>query len=255
MMNYAEVVIPYLNTNNELDTKIESLWRHWDRRIDLSEPTRDFLNATVISPNIGRPEYYVPHCLQVSRRCGEIGEQIINNYSFLKDFLDPVKLAFMGLIEDSFYLIGGNGKNNINRRDSNPFHEILTYAQFVNMGYRDLAEGMALHFVAYEILKESHKNGEFLEVSLPERPNITLDILTVVDALCVRDFLPETMGNFENSLKYRIKDIRKRRSEGHPLIKALDNGGQDRLYSLTRRVESLVRGNFSKGDVEGVYNL
>ena len=255
MVDYAEVVAPYLNTNKKLDTKIESLWRHWERGTGLSEAVRDFLSATVISPNIGRPEHYVPHCLQVSRRCEEVCRQIVKNYPFLKDFLDPLKLAFMGLIEDSFYLIGGNGETNPNKIDSNPFHEILTYAQFAHMGYDNLAEGMALHFVAYEILKGAHKNEEFLEVPLSEQPNLTLDILTVVDALCVRDFLPETMGNFENSLKYRIDDLRERRAEGHPLIKALNKGGQDRLYNLTRRVESLIRGNFSEVDVKKIYNL
>lgn len=256
MISYAEVVIPYLNTNEKLDTKIESLWNHWTGEIDLSEATKDFLGATIISPNIGRSEHYVPHCLQVSRRCEEIGRLIVENYPFLKDFLDPVKLAFMGLIEDSFYLIGGNGRNNPNGEDSNPFHEILTYAQFSYMGYDDLAEGMALHFVAYEILKDAHETGEFLEVPLPKSSNVTLDILTVVDALCVRDFLPEIMeGDFENSLKYRIDDLRKRRSEGHPLIKALNRGGQDRLYSLTSRVESLMKCMFSDGDVKKIYNL
>src|SRR3989344_1489414 len=241
MIDYDKTVIPYLNTNEGLDVRIEKLWGHWPEVSDLKEVMRDFLSAAIISPNIEKLGPYVAHSIKVSEKCGEVGVKIIENYPFLSDFLDPVKLAFMGLIEDSFYLIGGDGSNNPNGEDSNPFHEILTYIQFSHMNYNDLAQSMALHFVAPEILNKAHKDGNFERVPVPERPNLRLDILTVVDALCTTDYLPGIRGDFENSLKFRIDDLRTRRRRNHPLVIALDEGGQNRLIETTNIIEGLVR--------------
>ncbi len=256
MEKYHETVVPYLNTNPELDDAVFSLWNRWDNNeseINVEAARRDFLKATAISPNIGRTDYYVPHCLQVSRRCEETGRKVAKNYGFLEDELNPNKLAFMGLIEDSMYLIGGNGKNNPNGEDSNPYHEILTYAQMIHMGFNELAKGMAMHGVAHEILKIEQKKERLHGISPPKR-NIALDILTGLDFLCTRDYLPDTLGSYEECLEWRIEDLRKRRNDpNHPLIVGLDNGGQEKLSSVLRWINRLEKGEVSDEEVRETY--
>lgn len=254
MERYSEIIIPYLNTNSELDDVVFNLWSNWSEDgIDMNSAMRDFLRATAISPNIGKLEHYVPHCFQVSRRCEEVGEAVSKHYTFFADELESSKLAFNGLVEDSFKLIGGNGKNNENKEDSNPYHEILTYAQMNHMGLGELAEGMAMHGVAPEILEAEQKKGKFLGISPPKR-NIALDILTRIDFLCTKDYLPDTYGSIEDSLDYRVEDIRVRRKDPtHPLIVGLDSGGKERLLELLHRIDKLKKGEIPSEEVREFY--
>ena len=67
-MEYSDTVKPYLNTNEKLDSLIESLWWNWPE-LNMQKSFRDFLGAVAISPNIGKLDHYVSHCFQVSRKC------------------------------------------------------------------------------------------------------------------------------------------------------------------------------------------
>ncbi|NQU98260.1 hypothetical protein HQ533_02235 [Candidatus Woesearchaeota archaeon] len=258
-MDYHDTVLPFLNTNKELDEKIEKLWNHWNPNgdINVESATRVFLQAASLSPNIERLSNYVSHCLLVSRKCGEVAQLLGRNYPFLDELglVDFSKMAFKGLVEDSFYLIGGDGTNNDDGESSNPFHEILTYIQLTHMGYQDLAEGMALHFVAQEILKEEHKKDRFLEVEIPKQPNLPLDILTSIDALCTTQYLPETKENLEDALKYRIEDIKRRRNHGHPITIGLEDGGEKRLFGVIGRLQTMIDGRYSSSQLKEIYGL
>ncbi len=254
MAEYHETVIPYLNTNPELDDAVFGLWKHWNENgIDMNSAMRDFFKACSIAPNIGRFEHYVPHCLQVARRCEESGKKIAENYPFLSSELEPNQMAFKGLIEDSFYLVGGNGKNNPRGVDSNPYHEILTDIQLRHMGLDRLADGMAMHGVASEILASEDGQEKFPEISAPKR-NISLEVLTGIDFLCTRDWLPETYGSYEDCLRYRVDDLRERRKDPtHPLIVGLDNGGEERLLEILNKIKRMENGEMSLKEVESFY--
>jgi len=199
----------------------------------------------------------VPHCLLVSRKCGEFSRKIKDNYHDLSlaEQVNPSSLAFMGLIEDSFYLIGGDGSNNENGEDSNPYHEILTYIQLSHMGYQELADGMALHGVAPEILSEEHKKGRFTEVAVPENPNIVLDIVTGTDMLCTRDYLPDVRNSsMQDALEYRIKDVNARRTPDHPIVRGFELG-KSRLMIVICRLQELVTKSISPDKVQEIYGL
>lgn len=256
-MDYHKLVVPFLNTNEQLDEKLGNIWKHWEQKnkIDLESATKIFPEAIDLSPNIDRLGSYKPHCLLVSQKCGEISETIINNYDFLEGIINPLKLAFMGLIEDSFYLVGGNGTNNLNKKDSNYSHEILTYIQLSHIGYKDLADSMAMHFVSPQILEKEHKEGRFKEVDMPKSPNIVLDIITGVDALCTAEYLPSTKGSVMDALKYRIDDIVRRRGEGHPLVEAISNGGRERLVNTVQKLKNLMNKEYSNQEVKRLYGV
>ncbi|MBI2667374.1 hypothetical protein HYX17_01230 [Candidatus Woesearchaeota archaeon] len=251
-MKYHPEVKPFINSNEELDNMVFSLWHLWPN-INMNLARSKFEQATGLAVglgNIGRPESYIPHCNLVSQRCREFSEIIKENYPFLN--LDPKKLEFAGLTEDSVYLVGGNGKNNSNGEDSNPFHEILTYIQLKHIGYSDLADGMALHFVAPQILKkEQQERKRFSGVSYKRSP--MLDILTGVDALCTTEWLPEKHGSMEDALEFRIKDIIERRSKEHPLVVALENGGRNHLNETLKRLKYLQGHDYSEREIEEIY--
>jgi hypothetical protein len=247
-MKYHKDVTPFLNTTQELDVYTAELIDYWSS-LDTTNATKTFLKATAISPNIGNVKTYVPHCLQVSRRCKEAGEQINRHYP---DMIIPEQLEYAGLTEDYCYLIGGNGKNNQNGIDSNPYHEILTWIQLNHMGKPDLANIMAMHFVAPQILEVEQQQGRFLDVPMP-KPNPELDILTAVDALCTTDYLPDTHNSLENALSFRITDIITRRTHKHPLVVALNNGGKERLQTSLKRLKNLLRGNYNQDELKLLY--
>jgi len=256
---YCETIIPYLNTNPKLDDAVFDLWGHWSKdEVSMDSAMRNFFSACAISPNIGRFEHYVPHCLQVSRRCEETGRKISENYpSLFADELNLSQMAFKGLVEDSVYLIGGDGKNNENGRDSNPYHEILTYAQMKYMGLDELANGMAMHGVASEILEIEQRNGRFEGISSPKQ-NISLDILMGKDFLCDRDYLPDTHGSYEDCLRFRIDGeggIRGRRKPDHPLIMGLDNGGQEKLSNILERIRKMETGEMPPEKIRSLYGI
>ncbi len=254
MVDYSEIVKPYLNTTPELDDAIFKLWGHWnDGKVDVNSSMREFFKACSVSPNIGKFEHYVPHCLQVARRCGEAGKKVSGNYGFLEGELKSEQMEFKGLIKDSFYLIGGNGKNNENGEDSNFFHEILTYAQMRHMGLEELARGMAMHGIASEILEVEQIKGRFTEITAPER-NVSLDILKGIDFLCTRDYLPDTYGSYENSFNYRVREIRARRTSDHPLIVGLNNGGEEKLLEILEIIKKLEEEKMSSEEVKDFYN-
>ena len=244
-MEYNNQVIPYLNTTQELDISLQDLLSHWsdDSDIDLESATEQFFQTAKASPNINNLDIYTKHCILVSEKCMAAGVQILlNDPTFAqKNKLDPRKLAFMGLIEDSFYMIGGNGKNNQNHIDSNPYHEILTYIQLKHMGYHELADGMAMHFVAHEILADEHSKGRFLDINPSTESNLTLDILTAVDALCTTEYLPDRYGNVKDALIYRIDDVIERRSPDHPLTIALEHGGREKLIAVVQKYDKLIK--------------
>lgn len=257
MIEYHEEVFPYLNTNPELDLKVFALLSHWDNRpdIEIDAALKHLQEAVLLSPNIQDREAFLKHCPIVSKQCGYIGQKINQNYPFLDEILIPTEMEFMGLIEDFMYLIGGDGSNNPNAEDSNPYHEILTLLQFEHMGYEDLANSVALHFVSHEILEEEHEKDRFRNVKIPDKLNLNLDILTAVDALCTTEFLPDKFETMQGALHYRLEEITKRRGPNHLLTRAVNPYGAKRLSSVVTRIESLMRGAYSNDYVRDIYNL
>jgi hypothetical protein len=255
---YADSVAGYVHSNEKLDTAIQKLWWLWkeEGEIPMREAETFFLEATTEAihlGNIGSPNTYVPHCFEVSRRCAETAKLANEHYDL---GLDPTRFAFKGLTEDSFYLIGGSEKNNPNGLSSNPVHEILTYVQMLHMGYDDLAKGMAMHFVAPQVLDIEHAAGRFTDVEMPNE-NLPLTILTGVDALCTTMWLPDKVdGLYEHALAARIADIIPRRREidpNHPLVVGYDNGGKKRLEDAVGLVESLRKGIIDFEEVQDLY--
>lgn len=295
---YAEEIKPYLNTTFELDdTAREALGLNdiFERKMSLDPIMREmwslagreelysgdekvsrtiltradrlFSQAAVLSPNIADAglQHLFPHNFQVPRRCEEAGNAILEKYPFLRENLSPVVLAYFGRVEDSIYLIGGNGETNQNGLESNSVHEILTYVQMKHMGYDSVADGAAMHGVAPQILEMEHEAGRFLGVQYEDRINLTLDILTGVDMLCTRDWLPAElppMGlkvSFQEALKYRLDDLIGRRTRdfgrNHPLILALDRGGRERVEGMVNRLDNLMKGDYSEQEVREIYSL
>lgn len=257
MIEYHEEVSPYLNTNLELDLKVFALLNHWESRPNINTVIAlSDLDAVVeLSPNIQNRDSYLAHSSLVSEKCGITAEEINLKYPFLDEILIPTEMEFMGLIEDFMYLIGGDGSNNPNAEDSNPYHEILTLLQFEHMGYEDLANSVALHFVSHEILEEEHEKDRFRNVKIPDKLNLNLDILTAVDALCTTEFLPDKFETMQGALHYRLEEITKRRGPNHLLTRAVNPYGAKRLSSVVTRIESLMRGAYSNDYVRDIYNL
>ena len=143
---YHPEVQPFLNSTEELDKRIRKLWSYWspEGEIDLDGAANALKEAAAVSPNMQTPKNYLDHCDKVSEMCPIVGSAILEHYGFLEGEISLPQLAFAGRVEDFLYTIGGNGKNNGNGRDSNPFHEILTYMQVEYMGHVGLAEGMSM---------------------------------------------------------------------------------------------------------------
>ena len=261
-MDYAKDIVPYLRTNATLDSGIANLFSFWTESladVDIGGATKAFLRATTESENMMRPNSYVAHCLLVSRRCEEVGKLLMSDMGLEGSLqFTPSQLGFMGLVEDFVYLVGGNSSNNLNGKDSNPYHEILTDIQLRHMGLTRLADGMALHFVSQEILKYEHEQGRFSQVAVPSRPNLVLDVLTAIDALCTTDYLPALRAHatVDDAFNYRVGDIIQRRKDlNHPLVRGLSNGGRERLRVLVKRLDDLENGGYQKNQLENIYSL
>lgn len=234
-----------------------SFWTENPADVDIDSATRAFLRATTESENMIRPNDYVTHCLLVSRRCRKVGEHLVSSLDGSLQYTHS-QLAFMGLVEDFVYLIGGNGSNNPNSEDSNPYHEILTDIQLRHMGLTRLADGMALHFVSPEILRYEQEGGRFTQVAIPSRPNLVLDVLTAIDALCTTDYLPALRAHptIEEAFNYRVNDIVQRRKDpNHPLVRGLNNGGRERLRILVKRLDDLENGRYAREQLKDMYNF
>lgn len=244
---FSSEIINYIEGDSLLFEKVIELWSNWDKKdnLNMNKVVKDFLQLIIYSPNIQNTNAYIRHSLLVSEKCKEFSDRIIENYPILENQLISDQLAFMGLIEDSFYLIGNS--------ESNPYHEILTQIQLEHMGYKDLADGLSLHFVSKEILKEEHKKGNFKSVNFPLIPPLTLDILTTVDALCTTHFLPAVSNSNDEALQKRIYDIINRRPSGHPLTEGLKYGGAKRLEETMHRVYVLLDHKVENKYIEKIY--
>ncbi len=251
---YAKEVLPYLNSTPEIDNGFISLISIWERdnleTSDLELAKSIFRELAYASQNIysNWKEEYIAHCELVGSKTKKFGEIIAKNYPELSDRLDGNSLEFAGLLEDALKIITTSEGSDI--------HEILTYAQLAHMGFEDLAEMMALHFVAPQMLEEEHRQGRYLNIPQPYKPSLELDILTSTDALCTTSWFPKNHGgDLQKALTFRIKDIRDRRKKGNVLIKALDNGGEGHLRSTVSRFESLTNQRFSTEEVMELYGI
>lgn len=264
---YHPEVRPFINSTPELDRATEALWKAWrpiGEEIDMKAARQSFLEAVVATPNIGKSQDFVPHSFTVSRQSRAWGEKVLENYPQLAKVMGPDQLEFAGLVEDSMYLVGGNpySANDWQGPDSNPIHELLTWLQMDYMGMTDLADGMAMHFVAPQILEAEQAEGRFMSVPTP-KDSPMLDILTAVDALSMHYWVPmEFGGDLWKALDKRVADVIDRRrglknGENHPLVVGYDNGGKDRLERSVANMEDMVKegGLFSNATLDAMYKL
>ena len=251
-------VIPYLNSNAELDTRVYNLLAvAKETPIDMKKAHQLFLEASAMSSKlgniIGSLKFLVPHCFEVSKRSEESAQMVAEHYPGV--IVDPLQYAFAGLIEDSFYLFAGNGNTSPNGIDGGAVHEMLLYLQLQHMGLPEYAEGCALHFTSPQMLGALHQQGEFQDIPLPEDDNLMLTILTGVDALCDGgDWVPHQYnGSLHDAAKARVEDVIKRRKEislDHPVVVSYENGGKERLERAVDRLDQLRRGILPPEEVQ-----
>ena len=237
----------YLNVDEKSESLADSLFDLWVPEGNTNIPdSLELLKGLALHSyerlgNIRYPDEYLRHCETVSRNAESISHKITDNYPAIR--MKPEHLEYLGLIEDFMRCLANE--------DGQHIHEILGHVYLGKRGKSDIAEYSQPHFVAREILTELHKDGKFQDVSFCKE-NLYLDILTVTDALCTTEFLGD--DNFEKGLKRRIHDIRKRYPKDAPIISGLDNGGEDRLKELTRKVSNLYSGSFDTREVMGLYD-
>ncbi len=254
---YHREVLPYIHSSQRLDLEIKELWEMTKEvNPDMASAYKLFDSVVLEAKKIGNVgETYSAHCKLVAKKVAETVDLALKNYpSLAEHILNRAQMELAGLLEDSIYLVGGNGKNNPNKLDSNPVHEILTYFQLIHLDNKEFAEAMALHFVAPQILALEKRRSKFLGMN-PKPDNLSLKILTAVDALCTIEWLPDSKGSFENAIQFRISDIIQRRGglkSTHPLVLGLINGGEERLKESVRIIKGLREGTLSTDQIKAI---
>ena len=90
---------------------------------------------------------------------------------------------------------------------------------------------------------------------MPTELNLSLDILTAIDALSTSEYLPHQFDTLHTALAYRISDVLDRRGSDHPTTLAMEQGGRERLQGAVGRFDCLMQGVIPEQEVLALYGV